>query len=135
MPRKKAPNSIAATDVHVGQRLRARRLELQVSQTRLAGDLGITFQQVQKYENGKNRMGSSRLAQAAQILRVNPSYFFENAGLPQEFTTDNKAVAQVTEFLGDKNALALVRAFQKIKSKETRRGIVNLVSELARPRH
>jgi len=53
MPPKKAPNPITATDVNVGQRLRARRLELQMSQTHLAGDLGIAFQQVQKYENGK----------------------------------------------------------------------------------
>jgi hypothetical protein len=76
-------------------------------------------------------MGSSRLAQAAQILRVTPSYFFESAKLQQESVTDDKAVAQVTEFLGDKNALALVRAFQGIKSKEMRRAVANFVAELA----
>ena len=131
MPRKKAPSRISAVDIHVGQRMRARRMELGMSQTDLADGFGLTFQQVQKYEKATNRMGSSRLAQAARILRVAPSYFFENAGLPTTAAYDDKAVLQVAEFLSNSHAHALVRAFQRIRAKETRRAIANLVAELA----
>jgi len=66
-----------ATDVHVGVRLRERRLALAMSQSALAEGLGITFQQIQKYENGANRVGASRLWQLCKKLGVEPGYFFE----------------------------------------------------------
>lgn len=76
MPRRttKGPNPI---DIHVGSRLRKQRVMLGMSQASLAEAFGLTFQQVQKYESGMNRMGSSRLQQAASILGVPVSYFFE----------------------------------------------------------
>lgn len=67
-------------DRHVGVRIRARRRQLGVSQQLLADTIGCTFQQVQKYENAKNRVSSSRLFEIAKVLKVNPSYFFD--GLP-----------------------------------------------------
>ena len=74
MARTKGPNAI---DIHVGSRMRMRRMMLGMSQEKLATGLGLTFQQVQKYEKGANRMGASRLQQAADILRVPVSFFFE----------------------------------------------------------
>jgi len=73
---KKAPNPI---DKHVGSRVRMRRMMLSMSQEKLGDALGLTFQQVQKYEKGTNRVGASRLQQIAQILQVPVSFFFEGA--------------------------------------------------------
>ena len=73
---KKGPNS---TDVHVGRRVRMRRKMLAMSQTKLGDALGLTFQQVQKYENGTNRIGASRLEQISNILQVPVAFFFEGA--------------------------------------------------------
>ncbi|MEH6677499.1 helix-turn-helix domain-containing protein [Phenylobacterium sp.] len=69
--------SIHPVDLHVGMRLRLRRRELKVTQSELAGHLGISFQQVQKYERGMNRLSASRLYEIARILRVGVEYFFE----------------------------------------------------------
>ena len=68
-----------AVDIHVGQKIRARRIFLQMSQTEVADGLGITFQQIQKYEKGTNRVGASRLQQISDVLGVSPFYFFEGA--------------------------------------------------------
>src|ERR1700749_4595042 len=73
---KKAPNP---TDKHVGARVRMRRMMLGMSQEKLGDSLGLTFQQVQKYEKGTNRIGASRLQQISQILQVPVSFFFEGA--------------------------------------------------------
>jgi transcriptional regulator with XRE-family HTH domain len=77
MAKTKGPNPI---DIHVGGRMRMRRMALGMSQEKLATALGLTFQQVQKYEKGANRMGSSRLQQAADVLGVAVPFFFEGAG-------------------------------------------------------
>src|SRR5260370_1926619 len=66
-----------AVDSHVGQKIRARRIFLQMSQTEVADAVGITFQQIQKYERGANRVGASRLQQISDVLGVSPFYFFE----------------------------------------------------------
>ena len=94
---KKVPEPV---DRHVGSRVRMRRLMLGMSQTSLADKLGLTFQQVQKYEKGKNRMGSSRLQQIANILQVPVTFFFEDA--PGQTKPDGKAPspAYVSDFLG-----------------------------------
>src|SRR5262252_3005385 len=76
LPRKKAPNPI---DQHVGRRVRMRRLMLAMSQEKLGDALGLTFQQVQKYEKGANRIGASRLEQISHILQVPIEFFFEGA--------------------------------------------------------
>ena len=108
-----------------------RRLMLGMSQTGLADKLGLTFQQVQKYEKGKNRMGSSRLQQIANILQVPVTFFFEDA--PGQTKPDGKAPspAYVSDFLATKDGLTLTKAFMQIKNAKLRRSIVNLVEDVA----
>jgi transcriptional regulator with XRE-family HTH domain len=118
-------------DKHVGARVRMRRLMLKMSQTKLADGLGLTFQQVQKYEKGSNRIGSSRLQQIANILQVPVTFFFD--GAPGQPRTDNKAPspAYVSDFLGTVDGLALTRAFTRIKNAKLRRTLVKVVTEIA----
>ena len=125
---KKIPNPI---DTHVGSRVRMRRLILSMSQEKLADAIGLTFQQVQKYEKGTNRMGSSRLQQIANVLKVPVTFFFE--GTPGQSKLDGKAPspAYVSNFLATSDGLALTKAFMRIKDAKLRRSIVNLVDEIA----
>jgi transcriptional regulator with XRE-family HTH domain len=125
---KKQPDPI---DVHVGSRLRARRLELSMSQEKVASGLGLTFQQVQKYEKGTNRVSASRLQQVSQILQVAAAYFFEGGPGQQKLKGDAPSASYVTDFIARPEGLALVKAFTKIKQPKLRRHIVLLVSELA----
>ena len=109
----------ATTDIdkQVGVRIRAARQAAKVSQTSLAEALGITFQQVQKYENGANRVGASRLAEIAKTLRVPVSYFFESPD----------GSAWVSDLLADPQVLELLCAFGTIKNEALRRAIVDIV--------
>ena len=127
----KATNPV---DKHVGSRVRMRRLMLGMSQSKLADGLGLTFQQVQKYEKGTNRMGASRLQHISQLLQVPVPFFFEGVPhLPGESTGNGAAPspAYVDEFLASSDGLALTKAFMQIKDMRTRRRIVELVEELA----
>jgi len=128
---KKAPNPI---DKHVGSRVRMRRMMLAMSQERLGDALGLTFQQVQKYEKGTNRIGASRLQQISLILQVPVSFFFEGApappGDPGEFG-EAPSPAYVTDFLATTDGLTLVKAFTRIPNAKLRRRIVDLVEEMA----
>jgi transcriptional regulator with XRE-family HTH domain len=131
MMAKKAPNP---TDKHVGARVRMRRMMLSMSQEKLGDALGLTFQQVQKYEKGANRIGASRLQQIAHILQVPVSFFFEGApSLPGQ-TTDGFAEAPspayVSDFLATSDGLALTKAFMRIKDAKLRRRIVDLVEQM-----
>jgi transcriptional regulator with XRE-family HTH domain len=125
---KKQPDPV---DKHVGARVRMRRMILHMSQEKLGDAIGLTFQQVQKYEKGTNRMGSSRLQQVANILKVPVTFFFE--GVPGQPRIDGKAPspAFVSDFLATSDGLALTRAFTQIKSAKLRRTIVNMVEEIA----
>ena len=125
---KKVPKPV---DVHVGNQVRTRRLMLGMSQEKLGHALGLTFQQVQKYEKGTNRMGSSRLQQAANILQVPVTFFFE--GAPGQTKPDGKAPSPnyVSDFLATADGLALTKAFMKIKNAKIRRTIVDLVDVVA----
>ena len=118
-------------DIYVGSRVKMRRLMLGMSQEKLGDALSLTFQQVQKYEKGTNRMGSSRLQQIANILKVPITFFFE--AVPGQLKSDGRAPSStyVSDFLATSDGLALVRAFMKIKSPKTRRSIVTLVEEIA----
>jgi len=128
---KKAPNPI---DKHVGSRVRMRRMMLGMSQEKLGDSLGLTFQQVQKYEKGTNRIGASRLQQISLILQVPVSFFFEGvptpSGKPEGFS-EAPSPAYVTDFLATNDGLALVRAFTRIGNAKLRRRIVDLVEEMA----
>jgi len=128
---KNLPNLI---DKHVGSRVRMRRLMLGRSQTNLAEVLGITFQQVQKYEKGTNRMAASRLQHISQLLQVPVPFFFEGAphlpGQPKG-NGEEASPAYVSEFLATSDGLALTKAFMRITEPSLRRRIVALVEEIA----
>ncbi|MCV9963208.1 helix-turn-helix domain-containing protein [Pararhizobium sp. BT-229] len=124
---KKIPNSI---DVHVGGRIRFRRTMLGLSQEKLGDSLGITFQQVQKYEKGTNRVGASRLQNIASILGVPISFFFEEttvagADAPNEIT-------DISLFISSSEGLALNRAFMSIPDPAVRQSIVKLAKSVAK---
>jgi len=127
----KTPNAI---DSYVGSQVRMRRQLLGLSQERLADQIGVTFQQVQKYEKGMNRIGASRLQRIAEVLNTSPSFFFQQdpneplslAGLDLTVTAD-----PVAEFLQSKEGLALNKAFMKITDMHLREKIVALVKAMA----
>ena len=131
---KKAPNPI---DKHVGARVRMRRMMLSMSQEKLGDALGLTFQQVQKYEKGTNRIGASRLQHIAHILQVPVSFFFEGApasggGVPHGGgMNEAPSPAYVSDFLATQDGLALTKSFMRIKSTKLRRRIVDLVEQIA----
>jgi transcriptional regulator with XRE-family HTH domain len=111
-----------------------RRLMLGMSQTTLAEGLDLTFQQVQKYEKGTNRVGASRLQQIAHILQVPVAFFFEGGpSVAGQMPSPNRAPATpyLWEFLATSDGLALITAFTKIETPKLRRTIVELVSLLA----
>lgn len=129
---KKKPNPI---DIHVGSRIRLRRTMLGMSQEKLGEALGITFQQIQKYEKGTNRVGASRLQNISTILNVPVSFFFEDA--PGDPSTGQPGMAEanssnyVVDFLSSSEGLQLNRAFIKIADPKVRRKLVDLVKSLA----
>lgn len=129
---KKKPNPI---DIHVGSRIRLRRTMLGMSQEKLGEALGITFQQIQKYEKGTNRVGASRLQNISSILNVPVSFFFEDApGDPstgQPGASEASSSNYVVDFLSSSEGLQLNRAFVKIDDPKVRRKIVDLVKALA----
>jgi len=127
---KKVPNPI---DKHVGSRVRMRRMMLGMSQEKLGDALHLTFQQVQKYEKGTNRIGASRIQQISHILQVPVAFFFEGAPMPESMggMADAPSPAYVADFLSSSDGLALVKAFMKIKPPNIRRRIVDLVEAMA----
>lgn len=129
---KKAPNPI---DRHVGSRVRMRRMMLAMSQEKLGDALGLTFQQVQKYEKGTNRIGASRLQQISSILQIPVAFFFEGAPDLTNGRTDAireaPSPAYVSDFLATSDGLALTKAFVRITDAKLRRRIVDLVEQIA----
>lgn len=129
---KKSPNPI---DRHVGSRVRMRRMMINMSQEKLGESLGITFQQIQKYEKGTNRIGASRLQHISTVLGVPVAFFFEGAPsggpvAPGGFAEETSP-AYVADFLATSEGLALTRAFTRISDPKVRRRIVDLVETLA----
>lgn len=124
-------------DIHVGSRVRFRRMLLGMSQEKLGEKLGLTFQQVQKYEKGINRIGASRLFDLAQVLGVPVQFFYEEAPVPEArpVATDGAAEGpdehSIVEFLRSRDGLELNRAFVRIPDLKARRAIVDLVRSLA----
>lgn len=126
------------TDRHVGARVRMRRMMLGLSQEKLAHGLGLTFQQVQKYEKGANRIGASRIQQIATILQVPVAFFFEKTaavpGTPQMLVDAGSEPAvgsYVDDFLATREGLDLAKGFMKLKSDKQRRSVVALVDAMA----
>ena len=126
--------SATAVDTHVGQKLRGRRIFLGMGQSEVADAIGITFQQIQKYESGANRVGASRLQQISEALGVSPFYFFEGAPTvgkktpaPQEGELSEGAILS---FLGTREGAALVRGFLGVKEKPIRVNLIGLIATL-----
>lgn len=131
MANKKQPNPI---DIHVGSRVRLRRMMLGMSQEKLGESLGITFQQIQKYEKGTNRIGASRLQHIATVLSVPVSFFFEDApGTPAEAAglAESRPAHYVVDFLSSSEGIQLNKAFVRIKDTKLRRRVIDLVKAMA----
>ena len=127
------PNQRSATSIdgHVGSRLRLRRLEVGMSQEKLAEALGVTFQQVQKYERGVNRIGASRLHQIAQALQVPISFFFEGADDEPTDRMPGAAGRCLTGPVSDPATVRLLRAFSLIQDPEIRLKAVTIIEAIA----
>jgi transcriptional regulator with XRE-family HTH domain len=116
-------------DRHVGMRIRQRRLQLDMSQSALAARLDLTFQQVQKYEKGTNRVSASRLVQMAEVLAVSVSFFFEDAPsvtAPRSPKPSGDAAA----LLSDRIGIRLCTAFAEVQQPELRAAIINMIEQL-----
>jgi transcriptional regulator with XRE-family HTH domain len=127
---KKTPNPI---DRHVGSRVRMRRMMISMSQEKLGERLGITFQQVQKYEKGTNRIGASRLHQIASILSVPVAFFYEDMPGAEAAAAGFGETANpvyISEFMASSEGLALAKAFMKVTDPKVRRRIVDLVEAM-----
>ena len=127
-------NGIHPTDTHVGKRVRMRRLMLDMSQTDVADALGLTFQQLQKYEKGTNRISASRLQRISEILQVPVTFFFEGAPHVRgehHAQTDAPSPQYVSDYLATSDGLNLTKAFMQIRDPKVRRSIVNLVEQIA----
>ncbi|HVZ15132.1 MAG TPA: helix-turn-helix transcriptional regulator [Bauldia sp.] len=134
MASKKQPNPV---DIHVGSRVRLRRMMLGMSQEKLGEHLGITFQQIQKYEKGTNRIGASRLQHIARVLTVPVSFFFEDApGTPSAGASAGMAetvpnTSHVVDFLSTSEGIQLNKAFVRIKEAKLRRRVIDLIRSLS----
>ena len=116
------------TDILVGARVRLRRKEIGLSQEKLGDKLGITFQQIQKYEKGVNRIGASRLADMSQALEVPITYFFDDGGLASNSGLEPSTASNILALAG---AMDLVRAYSRIQNPRLRKAVLNLARNLA----
>lgn len=132
----KIPNPI---DQHVGSRVRMRRVMLGLSQEKLGNALSLTFQQVQKYEKGTNRIGASRLQEISKVLNVPPSFFFEGVPTTEDGEapgfSDAASPQYVPDFVTTAEGLQLNRAFARIHDPKIRKRIVELVCAIADTGH
>jgi len=133
---ERSPNPI---DVHVGLQVRLRRKELKISQEKLAETLGLTFQQVQKYERGANRISASKLYEIARSLRVSIAWFFEGLSDPQagraQDAGETQAPPHAHNFLQTPEGIDLANAFPRIEDRQVRRKLVDLIRALVEEDH
>jgi len=125
---KKQGNAI---DRQVGNRVRLRRMLMGISQEHLGKLLGLTFQQVQKYEKGVNRIGAGRLFEISRILGVPIMYFFEEAAVQEAESLASEALPPIMDFVSSGEGLQLSLAFMKLKDPKLRRRVLNLVKQMA----
>ncbi len=123
-------------DVHVGSRVRIRRGIKQLSQEKLGKLLGLTFQQIQKYEKGTNRIGASRLYEISQILAVPVQFFYDDMPMSDETHgtpgfSESESEPNFSEFLSSREGIELNRAFQQITDPKVRRNVIELVRAMA----
>ena len=125
----KPPNPV---DVYVGQRVRMRRIEINMSQEFLGENIGLTFQQIQKYEKGTNRIGASRIQQIGKVLEVPAKFFFEGAPGGWEGETSSHTSPALLELLGTREGQILINSFVRITDAEIRRSFVCLIEKAAK---
>src|SRR3954467_9031712 len=116
-------------DQEVGRRVRSRRLEFRLSQTELANKIGVTFQQVQKYEKGVNRIGAGRLQRISEALQVPITFFFD--ATPHAAERGASSLESAFGFMQTSGAVRMVKAFHRIKSRKARQLLVEMVEEFA----
>ncbi|MEQ9174681.1 MAG: helix-turn-helix transcriptional regulator [Alphaproteobacteria bacterium] len=135
-PARRGRGGATSVDAHVGQRLRQRRTLMGLTQERLAEALGLTFQQVQKYERGANRVGASRLFDLSRVLCVEVGYFFEGLGDGGAATAgglaEERAPSLAPDPMARRETLELVRAYYRITDPALRRQVFDLAKALAR---
>lgn len=129
---KKAPSPV---DRHVGARVRMRRITVGMSQEKLGEALGVTFQQIQKYEKGSNRISASRMQNIAQVLGVPVAYFFDGAPRDESIATasgfaETRQSDYAADIFSTPEGIALARAFASIEDPKVRRRVVDLVTTL-----
>ena len=126
----RGPNPI---DIHVGSRIRLRRQLMKMSQEKLGDELGVTFQQVQEYERGANRVGASRLYRLSRVLEVPVQFFFEGLNDQTAITAmaDNDQTPIVYDFIQSSDGVSLAESFSRIKDSKVRRRVLELVRTLA----
>ena len=117
-------------DREVGQRIRAQRLIRKMSQEELGDCLGITFQQIQKYEKGANRVAAGRLIKIAEVLNMPVGFFLEGAAGPAA-SANNDGVNSALSFLKTAGAVRLLRAYNRIDTSEVRQALVELAEQIA----
>jgi transcriptional regulator with XRE-family HTH domain len=137
-PDSKGSRRANPVDLHVGGRVRFRRMLIGMSQEKLGESLGLTFQQIQKYEKGVNRIGASRLFELGKALGVSVGFFYEDApGLggnivnPPAGFAESPSESYIVDFLGTRDGLELNKAFARITDPKVRRSVVDLVRSLA----
>jgi transcriptional regulator with XRE-family HTH domain len=121
---------IGAVDVHVGLRVRAARLVRHISQEKLGDAVGVTFQQIQKYENGVNRIGTGRLHAIAKLLGVPVTYFFEGADKNPSKPARESGMNAVTEALSTTEGVRIALALSRIHNRDIRRRVANLLEAI-----
>ena len=123
-----------AVDKQVGSQVRARRQALGMSQSKLADAVGLTFQQIQKYEKGANRIGASRLQQFSNILGVPVKFFFQDSSSSpsqRKMKSADPAITHVSEFIASEDGRNFMKAYMKIRDAKLKRAIATFVEELA----
>jgi transcriptional regulator with XRE-family HTH domain len=129
---KRNPREANSIDAHVGSRVRLRRQLMKMSQEKLGDELGVTFQQVQKYERGANRIGASRLFSLANVLDVPVNFFFDGlTGVAAGGVAETEQSPIVYDFIQSSDGVALAEAFSRIKTPKVRRRVLELVRSLA----
>jgi transcriptional regulator with XRE-family HTH domain len=142
--RRRKSDKPSPIDVHVGSRVRLRRTLLGMSQERLGNAIGLTFQQVQKYERGANRIGASRLFDLSRVLDVPVSFFFDdlNPGITASADEGTQGASEATataphepDPMMRRETLELVRAYYRVPDAQTRRRLFELVKAIANAHH
>ena len=126
----KNQRSTGKYDIELGKRIRLRRVEIDISQSKLADKLGVTFQQVQKYEKGVNRVGAARVQQIATALEVPVTFFYDDDGLGKR-ASDGKREVESLLFVDSAFSLRLLRAYASVKNQKVQRQFVSLIESIA----